>query len=49
MSAAPITLDRFILEEQQASPNATGELSLLLMRFGVAGKRIAAALSLIHI
>lgn len=45
MSRAPITLDRFILEEQQASPGATGELSLLLMRFGVAGKRIASALS----
>ena len=45
MSPAPITLDRFILEEQQASPRATGELSLLLMRFGVAGKRIAAALA----
>jgi len=45
MSGAPITLDRFILEEQQASPRATGELSLLLMRFGVAGKRIASALS----
>ncbi|MFY9551178.1 MAG: class 1 fructose-bisphosphatase [Thermoanaerobaculia bacterium] len=45
MSAAPITLDRFILEEQQASPSATGELSLLLMRFGVAGKRIASALA----
>ncbi len=42
---APITLDRFILEEQQASPGATGELSLLLMRFGVAGKRIASALA----
>ena len=45
MRPAPITLDRFILEEQQASPRATGELSLLLMRFGVAGKRIAAALA----
>ena len=45
MSLAPITLDRFILEAQQVSPGATGELSLLLMRFGVAGKRIAAALS----
>lgn len=45
MSPAPITLDRFILEEQQASPRATGELSLLLMRFGVAGKRIASALA----
>ena len=45
MSLAPITLDRFILEAQQVSPGATGELSLLLMRFGVAGKRIANALS----
>ena len=45
MCAAPITLDRFILEEQQTSPHATGELSLLLMRFGIAGKRIAAALA----
>ena len=45
MSPAPITLDRFILEELQSSPGATGELSLLLMRFGVAGKRIASALA----
>jgi fructose-1,6-bisphosphatase I len=45
MSSAPITLDRFILEGQQASQGATGELSLLLMRFGVAGKRIASALA----
>jgi fructose-1,6-bisphosphatase I len=45
MSQTPITLDRFILEGQQAAPGATGELSLLLMRFGVAGKRIASALS----
>jgi len=45
MSLAPITLDRFILEAQQVSPGATGALSLLLMRFGVAGKRIASALS----
>src|SRR5262245_39709974 len=45
MSLAPITLDRFILEAQQVSPGATGELSLILMRFGVAGKRIASALS----
>lgn len=36
-----ITLDRFILEEEHQHPDATGELSLLLMRFGVAGKRIA--------
>ena len=41
----PITLDRFILEEQRTAPSATGELSLLLMRLGVAGKRIAAALA----
>jgi fructose-1,6-bisphosphatase len=45
MSLAPITLDRFILEAQQVSPGATGELSLILMRFGVAGKRIASALA----
>jgi len=36
-----ITLDRFILEEERHHPGATGELSMLLMRFGVAGKRIA--------
>jgi fructose-1,6-bisphosphatase I len=42
---APVTLDRFILEEQHSFPGATGELSLLLMRFGVAGKRIACALA----
>jgi len=40
-----ITLDRFILEEQHAHPGATGELSLLLLRFGVAGKRIARELA----
>jgi fructose-1,6-bisphosphatase I len=45
VSVPPVTLDRFILEEQQAFPGATGELSLLLMRFGVAGKRIASALA----
>lgn len=45
MSAPPVTLDRFILEQQHAFPGATGELSLLLMRFGVAGKRIASALA----
>ena len=39
MSAPPVTLDRFILEQQHAFPGATGELSLLLMRFAVAGKR----------
>ena len=36
-----ITLDRFVLDREHAHPGATGELSLLLMRFGVAGKRIA--------
>lgn len=41
MASAPATLDRFILEGQQQHPGATGELSLLLMRLGVAGKRIA--------
>ncbi|MEP6993301.1 MAG: class 1 fructose-bisphosphatase [Acidobacteriota bacterium] len=45
MTGPPITLDRFILEKQQTIPGATGELSLLLMRFGVAGKRIASALA----
>ena len=40
-----ITLDRFVLERQQAHPAATGELSLLLMRFGTAGKRIARELA----
>ncbi len=45
MSPAPLTLDRFILEEQQSFPGSTGELSLLLMRLGVAGKRIASALA----
>jgi fructose-1,6-bisphosphatase I len=42
----PITLDRFILESEHAHPGATGELSLLLMRFGLAGKRIGRELSL---
>ena len=45
MSPAPLTLDRFILEEQRSFPGSTGELSLLLMRLGVAGKRIASALA----
>lgn len=45
MRSAPITLDRFILEGQQSSPGSTGELSLLLMRLGVAGKRIASAIA----
>jgi fructose-1,6-bisphosphatase I len=41
----PVTLDRFILEGQHAHPGATGELSLLLMRLGIAGKRIARELA----
>jgi fructose-1,6-bisphosphatase I len=45
MRSAPITLDRFILEEQRSSPGSTGELSLLLVRLGVAAKRIANALA----
>jgi fructose-1,6-bisphosphatase I len=42
---APVTLDRFILEGQREYPGATGELTLLLMRMGVAGKRIARELA----
>jgi len=40
-----VTLDRFILESEHAHPTATGELSQLLMRFGLAGKRIARELA----
>ena len=46
MARPPVTLDRFILEGQHAHPGATGELSLLLMRLGVAGKRIARELAI---
>jgi len=42
----PINLERFILEGQHEHPQATGELSQLLMRFGTAGKRIARELAL---
>jgi fructose-1,6-bisphosphatase I len=49
MSRPPITLDRFILEGQRAHPGATGELSLLLMRLAVAGKRIARELAVADI
>ena len=42
----PVTLDRFILEGQEKHPGATGELSLVLMRLGVAGKRIARELAI---
>ena len=37
--------DANLLEEERQHPGATGELSMLLMRFGVAGKRIAWELS----
>jgi fructose-1,6-bisphosphatase I len=40
-----VTLDRFILESEHLHPGATGELSQLLMRFGLAGKRIARELA----
>jgi fructose-1,6-bisphosphatase I len=40
-----VTLDRFILQTEHAHPAATGELSQLLMRFGLAGKQIARELS----
>ena len=42
---AAITLDRFILEQQRTAAGSTGELSLLLVRLGVAAKRIADALA----
>lgn len=41
----PVTLDRFILESEHTHPGATGELSQLLMGFGLAGKRIARELA----
>jgi fructose-1,6-bisphosphatase I len=43
---ALVTLDRFILQSEQAHPAATGELSQLLMRFGLAGKQIARELAI---
>jgi len=43
---SPVNLERFVLEGQHEHPQATGELSLLLMRFGAAGKRIARELAL---
>lgn len=42
----PINLERFILEGEHDHPQAMGELSQLLMRFGAAGKRIARELAL---
>jgi fructose-1,6-bisphosphatase I len=44
-----VTLDRFLLEGQREYPGATGELTLLLMRLGVAGKRIARELAVADI
>ncbi|HEX9637765.1 MAG TPA: class 1 fructose-bisphosphatase [Acidobacteriota bacterium] len=38
-------LHRFIFEQEQQHPGASGELSLLLSQLGLAGKRIARALS----
>jgi fructose-1,6-bisphosphatase I len=38
-------LHRFIFEQEQQYPGASGELSLLLSQLGLAGKRIARALS----
>lgn len=49
MTRPPVTLDRFILEGQAAHPAATGELSLVLLRLSVAGKRIARELSVADI
>ena len=40
-----ITLDRFILQSEREHPAATGELSQLLMRFGLAGKQISRELA----
>ncbi len=41
----PIDLERFLLEGEHEPPEAVGELSQLLMRFGAAGKRIARELA----
>jgi fructose-1,6-bisphosphatase I len=44
-SATGTRLHRFIHEQESRFPGATGELSLLLSQLGLAGKRIARALS----
>ncbi|HVG01800.1 MAG TPA: class 1 fructose-bisphosphatase [Nitrospira sp.] len=41
MSKFPITLSRFIIEQQAAHPEATGEFSLLLDQIGLVGKMIS--------
>lgn len=41
MSKFPITLSRFIIEQQAAHPEATGEFSILLDQIGLVGKMIA--------
>jgi fructose-1,6-bisphosphatase I len=41
MATFPITLSRFIIEQQAAHPEATGEFSVLLTQIGLVGKMIA--------
>lgn len=41
MAKFPITLSRFIIEQQAAHPEATGEFSVLLTQIGLVGKMIA--------
>lgn len=41
MDKFPITLTRYILKEQSARPEATGEFSALMAQIGLAGKMIA--------
>ena len=40
-----VTLNRFILEQQQAHPDATGEFSILLAQIGLAAKFVASEMS----
>ena len=41
MAKFPVTLSRFIIEQQTAYPEATGEFSVLLTQIGLVGKLIA--------
>lgn len=41
MAKCPVTLSRFIIEQQTAYPEATGEFSVLLTQIGLVGKLIA--------
>ena len=41
MANVPVTLSRFIIEQQTAYPEATGEFSVLLTQIGLVGKLIA--------